>query len=178
MSRATLTLLALVVAVIATGAGAGGTAVLGWLVFGLLVWSRLAGLVRPARGAYGHGHGGSRAEVIAHEAGHIGATRQLGGRVRSAVVRRNGTGEVQATLPGRPRARAVRDDCTFLYAGAYAAGTRAGSGDDWALADKRLATLPADQRSRVAGAAHAAARRAAGSAATRAAIRDLTRKYG
>lgn len=72
-----------------------------------------------------HSHGGGRATIARHEAGHAVAARALGGRVRSAEMDDH-SGLVQAVLPTDDPGAAI----TFLRAGQYAAGTNRGAGAD------------------------------------------------
>jgi hypothetical protein len=126
----------------------------------------------------GHGHGGARAQIIEHEAGHIAAGRRLGGR--ETEVRVSDTeGYVSVELPPTGSlAGDVQADVTFWLAGAEGARSSAGAGHDRDLAAKRLRDLPPSERGAVRRAAQRDARAAGRSSQQRAAARDLTRKFG
>ncbi|MFR9807083.1 hypothetical protein ACL02T_33020 [Pseudonocardia sp. RS010] len=137
-------LVALVAAAAAWAAGYGPLVV---ALLAVIAWARTKRTARPAGGAWrtttvrGHLHGGRDGKLIAtHEAGHVAATRALGGRVRSARIWDDG-GLVQATIPDTPLAAV-----TFLRAGAVAAGTSRGAGADNDAIRKELRAIPARER--------------------------------
>jgi hypothetical protein len=113
-------------------------------------------MVSRARGLAGHAHGGNRALVAQHEAGHAVAARALGGRVRSAEVYRNGGGLVTWDMPAN--LSSPQNNVTFLLAGQYAAGTRAGCGGDQATIRSELRKVPRADRAAVQRAADRRAR--------------------
>lgn len=138
--------------VLAGKADLGWAAVLG-AVLALLVAGRSA--TRSERMATGHVHGGRRATIARHEAGHAAAARALGGRVESAVVYPGERGGmVYARIPDGPLPAV-----TFLAAGEMAAGTSAGCGGDQAEVRRELRGLPSAERARIVRQGRADARR-------------------
>lgn len=109
---------------------------------------------RSMRTATGHAHAGSVPKSARHEAGHMAAARYVGGRVTSARLKPDGGGYVEARIPDNPRARVA-----FLLAGAEAAGTTRGAGDDFAAVDRELARLSGGERHQVLRDARSDARR-------------------
>ncbi|HEY9354636.1 MAG TPA: hypothetical protein VIP28_15345 [Nocardioides sp.] len=130
-----------------------GAAMVAALVIALL----LAGGVRLAA-VGGHAHGGNRARVAQHEAGHVVAARAVGGRVRSARLHSNGGGLVTWDMSARPLAEEVESNLAFLKAGELAAGTTEGCSGDQAAIRRQLRRLPAGERSAAQSRANAKAR--------------------
>jgi hypothetical protein len=128
-------------------------AVLALLVAGLWGWRRSPGRVLVRRTIEVHGHSSDRKAAAMHEAGHVAATRKVGGRVVSAQIWDNGAGLVRADLPEGDPVAAI----AVGYAGQYAERSTAGAGSDNRNIRAVLAALPRSERARV----HAAGKRLA-----------------
>jgi hypothetical protein len=117
-----------------------------WLVLFCLAtgWWCMRGTSR-SRAVAGHAHGGTRARIATHEAGHVVAARAVGGRVTSARMDDHG-GRVQWDMSSRNLVDEITSNVAFLRAGELAAGTRSGCGGDRASVKQQLRRLPSGQR--------------------------------
>jgi len=151
--------LAVAIAGVAAWARGFGPLVLGLLILAAVLWVRAKIRTTTGPGAVlGHSHGGTRARIATHEAGHVVGARGVGGRVTSAWLT-NDEGHVSWDMPHRDLEDEVRSNLTFLIAGEYAAGTGQGCGGDRDSYRRQLRRLPTEDRSRVRSTANRDARR-------------------
>jgi hypothetical protein len=117
------------------------------VIFCLLVgwWCMRSGGGRGRTGVAGHAHGGARATIATHEAGHVVGARAVGGRVLSARMTDHG-GRVEWDMTSRSLVDEVTSNVAFLRAGEYAAGTRSGCSGDRSSVKQQLRRLPSGQR--------------------------------
>ena len=148
------------VAVLVAGLVAASKGYGGLLVAALVVALLLGGGVKVAtsRTVAGHAHGGTRARIATHEAGHVVAARAVGGRVLDARMS-NHDGYVSWDMSHRDLAEEVASNLTFLKAGEIAAGSGEGCGSDRAAYRQELRRLPSNVRGKVRSHAESHARR-------------------
>jgi hypothetical protein len=125
----------------------GGTA----LLLGLLAIAALTLGGRRAVTGTGHAHGGSRARVARHEAGHAVVVEALGGRVTSAHVSDGGwlsgpTGHVDWRFSGGTDKQLAEKHIAALLGGQLAAGRTGGCWADDAQIRKILRDVPEADR--------------------------------
>lgn len=153
--KVTIVLTVLVVALLVASNGGGGLLLCGAVGVALLL---AGGGVKARQMVAGHAHGGTRARIAVHEAGHVVAARAVGGRVLKARMSDH-DGYVQWDMSGRDLEREVQSNLTFLKAGEVAAGTGAGCGSDRDAYRQELRRLPSEARGKVRSRADSEARR-------------------